>query len=91
MVRVPALGVPLMLWVTLAAALSNGAIAVAFLRWSARRERQAARREELLLARICHLADRPWEPAPADTWQPEPEVETDDGPVLIANPEQWSF
>lgn len=85
-----------MLWVTLASALSNAVIAIAFLLWTARRDRlsialhrQADRREEMLLARICHLADRPWEPAPADTWEPDPEP--DDGPVLIANPEQWTF
>jgi hypothetical protein len=33
-------------------------------------QRAAARREDLLLNQLLHLAGRPWQPSPADTWQP---------------------
>ena len=76
-----------MIAVTFALILLNLATVAAGARLLSRQRREHSRREDMLLARICHLADRPWEPAPADTWQAEDEP--DDKPVLIANPEQW--
>lgn len=61
--------------------------ALAFLRAMTRQRREHGRREELLLARLCHLADRPWERAPADVWTPDEPIEV---PVrTFASPEQW--
>lgn len=32
-------------------------------------QRAAARREDLLLNQLLNLAGKPWQPAPADTWE----------------------
>lgn len=66
---------------------------LAFLRVLTRQRREHGRREELLLARLCHLADRPWERSPADReWDDGNELALrDEEPVLISNPEQWSW
>lgn len=51
-----------------------------------RQARQHAREREMLLARVCHLAERPL--ATDIPWEPDVANETP-APFLIPNPEQW--
>lgn len=46
-------------------------------------QRQAAREREQLINQLCNLAGKPWQPAPADEFKPEPELD-----FLTATPEQ---
>lgn len=47
-------------------------------------QRQHAREREQLLDKLCHLAGKPWTPAPVDDWTP-PDLEPLE---LVATPEQ---
>jgi hypothetical protein len=50
--------------------------------------RRHGRERDRLINQICHLADKPWSPAPA-TPKPQPEVEPEI-PALLMSPEQYS-
>lgn len=45
--------------------------------------RAHARREDLLLNQLLHTAGRPWQPAPADTFEP-PSLYDEDGELRMA-------
>lgn len=53
-------------------------------------QRAATRERDLLLNQLMHLAGRSWQPAPADTWTPQPAPDDEDGvwPTWSAAPEQ---
>ena len=72
-----------MMYVALLALVALIVSAISFagvLRWHIR---QSARREDLLVSQLCHLAGKPWQQAPIDEWEePEPERQ------LVTSPEQ---
>ena len=67
-----------------AAFVSNAVIVLAFLRVTRGMQRQHARERDALLDKVCHLAGRPWNEAPASVYEPEPL----EPPELVAIPEQ---
>lgn len=67
-----------MLYVALAEAAVIAVVVFTFASLLRSQIRQAARREDLLVNQLCHLAGRQWSPAPVDDYQvPEPEPESE--------------
>lgn len=74
-----------MLYVALAEAAALAVVVIAFAGLLRSQMRAHARREDQLVNQLCHLAGRPWAPAPA--YEPEPIV-GDLPEVLLVSPEQ---
>jgi hypothetical protein len=64
----------------------NAAIVLSFLRYVRGIQRQYARREDALIDKVCHLAGKPWNEAPAgvvEEEEPEPDR-------YVSAPEQYA-
>ena len=66
------------------AVVSNAIIALAFLRVMRGEQRQHARERDALIDKVCHLAGRPWNEAPAAEFK----LEEEEPNFLISSPER---
>ena len=69
--------------VAAAAVVSNAIIALGFLRVMRGTQRQHAREREALIDKVCHLAGKPWNEAPAAEFK----FEEEEPLMLISSPE----